>query len=78
MNVFFKYVYIYVYYIYIENLLDSDQNDEVQANAAELLANVSRYNGDLTGKLIHVYMYEFIYICIYIFEYVYVGLYMYT
>jgi hypothetical protein len=29
---------------YTENLLDLDQNDEVQANAAEMLANVSRFN----------------------------------
>lgn len=29
---------------YSENLLDMDQNDEVQANAAEMLANVSRYS----------------------------------
>ena len=35
---------------YSENLLDSDQNDEVQANAAELLANVSRFNGELTAQ----------------------------
>lgn len=28
---------------YSENLLDFDQNDEVQANAAEMLANVSRF-----------------------------------
>ena len=33
-----------------ENLLDSDQNDEIQANAAELLANVSRYNGEFTAQ----------------------------
>ena len=31
-----------------ENLLDLDQNDEVQANAAEILANVSRFNCELT------------------------------
>ena len=35
---------------YSENLLDSDQNDEVQANSAELLANVSRFNGELTAQ----------------------------
>jgi hypothetical protein len=29
---------------YSENLLDFDQNDEVQANAAEMLANVSRFS----------------------------------
>jgi len=34
---------------YSENLLDSDQNDEVQANAAEMLANVSRFNGEQTA-----------------------------
>ena len=28
---------------YTENVLDMDQNDEVQANAAELLSNISRY-----------------------------------
>ena len=42
---------------YSENLLDLDQNDEVQANAAELLANVSRFSVDATvpyfsGKVI--------------------------
>ncbi|RYH29216.1 hypothetical protein EON65_09300 [archaeon] len=31
-----------------ENLLDSDQSDEVQANISELLTNVSRYNTDAT------------------------------
>jgi hypothetical protein len=31
---------------YTENLLDSDQNEEIQANAAEMLANVSRYHID--------------------------------
>lgn len=34
---------------YSENLLDLDQNDEVQANAAELFANVSRYMTDYTA-----------------------------
>jgi hypothetical protein len=29
---------------YSENLLDLDQNDEVQANAVEILTNISRYN----------------------------------
>lgn len=29
---------------YSENLLDLDQNDEVQANAAEILANISRFS----------------------------------
>lgn len=33
-----------------ENLLDLDQNDEVHANASEMLANVSRYNGEITTK----------------------------
>ena len=33
-----------------ENLLDFDQNEEVQANAAEVLTNVSRYNCDLTVR----------------------------
>jgi hypothetical protein len=33
---------------YSENLLDLDQNDEVQANAAEMLANVSRFSVDAT------------------------------
>ena len=33
-----------------ENLFDSDQNDEIQSNAAELLANVSRYDGEFTAK----------------------------
>jgi hypothetical protein len=33
---------------YSENLLDIDQNDEVQANACEMLANISRYNSELT------------------------------
>jgi HEAT repeat protein len=42
---------------YSENLLDLDQNDEVQANAAEMLANVSRFSVDSTvpyfsGKII--------------------------
>ena len=35
---------------YSENLLDLDQNDEIQANAAEMLANVSRVNGEFTTK----------------------------
>lgn len=40
-----------------ENLLDIDQNDEVQANAAEMLANVSRFDCPMTvtmfnGKVI--------------------------
>jgi hypothetical protein len=35
---------------YSQNLLDLDQNDEVQANAAEMLANVSRVNGEFTGQ----------------------------
>jgi hypothetical protein len=35
---------------YSENLLDLDQNDEVQANAMEALANVSRVNGEFTTK----------------------------
>ena len=35
---------------YSENLLDLDQNDEIQANAAEMLANVSRVNGEFTCK----------------------------
>ena len=35
---------------YSENLLNLDQNEEVQANAAEILANVSRFNGELTSK----------------------------
>merc|ERR1711871_559885 len=33
---------------YSENLLDLDQNDEVQANAIEVLANVSRFSCELT------------------------------
>ncbi|KAJ1433290.1 hypothetical protein B484DRAFT_478420 [Ochromonadaceae sp. CCMP2298] len=33
---------------YSENLLDLDQNDEVQTNAAEMLANVSRFSIDTT------------------------------
>ena len=33
-----------------ENLFDSDQNDEIQSNAAEVLANVSRYNGEHAAK----------------------------
>lgn len=33
-----------------ENLLDLDQNDAIQANAAEVLTNVSRYNCELTIK----------------------------
>ena len=42
---------------YSENLLDLDQNDEVQANAAETLANISRFSIDATapyfaGKII--------------------------
>lgn len=35
---------------YTENLLDIDQNDEVQANAVEMLANVSRYNMESTNQ----------------------------
>ena len=35
---------------YSENLLDGDQNDEVQANCSEVLANVSRFNGDMTAE----------------------------
>ena len=34
----------------VKNLLDLDQNDEVQANAMEMLANVSRVNGEFTAK----------------------------
>ncbi|KAJ1435312.1 armadillo-type protein [Ochromonadaceae sp. CCMP2298] len=34
-----------------ENLLDLDQNDEVQANASEMLANVSRFSIDTTVGL---------------------------
>lgn len=46
-----------VTHAYSENLLDLDQNDEVQANAAEMLANVSRYSVESTvphfsGKII--------------------------
>ena len=33
---------------YSQNLLDLDQNDEVQANAAEVLANISRYGTEAT------------------------------
>lgn len=33
---------------YSENLLDLNQNDELQANAAEILANISRFNCELT------------------------------
>jgi predicted nucleic acid-binding Zn-ribbon protein len=33
-----------IVYSYSENLLDLDQNDEVHANAAETLANISRFN----------------------------------
>jgi hypothetical protein len=33
---------------YAENLFDLDQNDEVQANAVEILANVSRFNCEMT------------------------------
>ncbi len=39
-----------VSHAYSENLLDLDQNDEVQANAMEMLANVSRVNGEFTTK----------------------------
>lgn len=39
-----------VAHAYSENLLDMDQNDEVQANAMEMLANVSRVNGEFTTK----------------------------
>ena len=39
-----------VSHAYSENLLDLDQNDEVQANAMEMLANVSRVNGEFTVK----------------------------
>ena len=39
---------------YSENLLNLDQNEEVQANAAEILANVSRYNCELTVKYFNV------------------------
>ena len=39
-----------VSHAYSENLLDLDQNDEVQANAMEMLANVSRVNGEFTAK----------------------------
>ena len=35
---------------YSENLLNLDQNEEVQANGAEILANVSRFNSELTVK----------------------------
>eukprot|EP01038_Epipyxis_sp_PR26KG_P008951 gene8951-12071_t len=35
---------------YSENLLDLDQNDEIQANAAELLANVSRFYTEETAS----------------------------
>lgn len=33
---------------YSENLLDLNQNDELQANASEILANISRFNCELT------------------------------
>lgn len=36
---------------YTENLLDLDQNDEIQANAAEMLTNVTRYGGKGTTKV---------------------------
>lgn len=36
---------------YTENLLDMDQNDEIQANAAEMLTNVTRYGGKGTTKV---------------------------
>jgi len=39
-----------VAHAYSENLLDMDQNDEVQANAMEMLANISRVNGEFTTK----------------------------
>jgi hypothetical protein len=39
---------------FTENLLDADQNDEIQANAAEMLANISRYN----FSKIHTYFNE--------------------
>lgn len=39
-----------VSHAYSENLLDLDQNDEVQANAMEMLANVSRVNSEHTTK----------------------------
>jgi hypothetical protein len=39
-----------VAHAYSENLLDLDQNDEVQANAMEMLANVSRVNSEHTTK----------------------------
>lgn len=35
---------------YSENLLDLDQNDEVQANAAETLANISKFSLESTAK----------------------------
>jgi len=31
-----------------ENFMDTDQNDEVQSNASEILANISRFDCDLT------------------------------
>lgn len=33
-----------------ENFMDTDQNDEVQSNASEILANISRYDCELTVK----------------------------
>lgn len=36
--------------VYSDNFLDSDQNDEVQANASEILANISRFNCEMTVK----------------------------
>ena len=36
-----------------ENLLDFDQNDEIQANAAEILTNASRYNCNYTVSQFH-------------------------
>ena len=36
---------------YTENLLDMDQNDEIQANAAEMLTNVTRYGGKGTTSV---------------------------
>lgn len=39
-----------VAHAYSENLLDLDQNDEVQANAMEMLANISRVNSAFTAK----------------------------
>ncbi len=47
-----------------ENLLDLNQNDEIQSNAAEILANVSRFNCDLTVRQFNAHVINsLIYMC---------------